>query len=304
MAQSTIYKGEKMQRLVLIIALGGGCIWFWSQNNNNHSGGVLDTTSSRAIAAGSFVPPILSDVPVNPTPDPTPNPNPSPDPDKKYPRKDCPYCKGSGVIEQGDGHVTECQHCELETFSVEVNKECCLVCKSCKCTCGDSCQCKHDKECEDSLSPLNISPATYIRVAGDTMKKAEREYRAKNFELSAIYIDQTHATLSSYDIFGDGSEKSEYDAILKKVKRARVMLKEKGVKVGGLVVFDAAAWKEFEEAYAAYVKKNEAKYAKSYSDRAGNSFNSGGSCSSGGCSSCGSSSMSGGCSSCGSGRRR
>ena len=73
------------------------------------------------------------------------------DKEKKYPRKDCPVCKGTGKYLSGDGiKMVDCGYCEPDEKSQEVihpeikihgdykkcsNPNC--ICKNCKCkNCG------------------------------------------------------------------------------------------------------------------------------------------------------------------------
>jgi hypothetical protein len=51
------------------------------------------------------------------------------DKEKKYPRKDCPVCKGTGKYLSGDGiKMVDCGYCEAETKDAPLapakNKEC------------------------------------------------------------------------------------------------------------------------------------------------------------------------------------
>jgi len=42
------------------------------------------------------------------------------DKEKKYPRKDCPVCKGTGKYLSGDGiEMVDCGYCEPESKSIE-----------------------------------------------------------------------------------------------------------------------------------------------------------------------------------------
>lgn len=66
------------------------------------------------------------------------------DKEKKYPRKDCPVCKGKGWYISGDGiKKVDCGYCEPETsdnLSALENKKCDnpnCKCENCKCkNCG------------------------------------------------------------------------------------------------------------------------------------------------------------------------
>jgi hypothetical protein len=69
----------------------------------------------------------------------------------KYDRKDCPECKGTGIITSGDGfEKTKCDYCEVKGISIvadlpilpELNVKCCP-----DCICGDNCQCDYPGQC-------------------------------------------------------------------------------------------------------------------------------------------------------------
>jgi hypothetical protein len=52
--------------------------------------------------------------------------------EKKYPRKNCPVCKGTGKYLSGDGiKMVDCGYCELETKDISTTQE--PKCKDSKC---------------------------------------------------------------------------------------------------------------------------------------------------------------------------
>jgi hypothetical protein len=60
------------------------------------------------------------------------------EPVKKYPRKNCPVCKGTGKYLSGDGiKMVDCGYCVItETSSSSVNNNCACdncTCKNCLC---------------------------------------------------------------------------------------------------------------------------------------------------------------------------
>jgi hypothetical protein len=66
------------------------------------------------------------------------------DVEKKYPRKNCPVCKGTGKYLSGDGiKMVDCGYCEPEVKSAEstLDKTKSPFCKCENCQCSD-CKCK------------------------------------------------------------------------------------------------------------------------------------------------------------------
>jgi hypothetical protein len=67
---------------------------------------------------------------------------------KKYPRKNCPVCKGTGKYLSGDGiKMVDCGYCEPETQSEVIHPEVKLYgsknkCENPNCKCKD-CKCKN-----------------------------------------------------------------------------------------------------------------------------------------------------------------
>jgi hypothetical protein len=65
------------------------------------------------------------------------------EPVKKYPRKNCPVCKGTGKYLSGDGiKMVDCGYCEPEKKEIasENNKKISNNCKCTKCKC-ENCGC-------------------------------------------------------------------------------------------------------------------------------------------------------------------
>lgn len=61
---------------------------------------------------------------------------------KKYPRKSCPVCKGTGKYLSGDGiKMVDCGYCEQESKEIN-NQNISCNCKLCKCT---NCVCNNLK---------------------------------------------------------------------------------------------------------------------------------------------------------------
>jgi hypothetical protein len=67
------------------------------------------------------------------------------DKEKKYPRKDCPVCKGTGKYLSGDGiKMVDCGYCEPESKDSVTHPEIKLYGESDKCT-NPNCKCKSCK---------------------------------------------------------------------------------------------------------------------------------------------------------------
>jgi hypothetical protein len=67
------------------------------------------------------------------------------DKEKKYPRKDCPVCKGTGKYLSGDGiKMVDCGYCEPESKDSVIHPEIKLYGESDKCT-NKNCKCKSCK---------------------------------------------------------------------------------------------------------------------------------------------------------------
>jgi hypothetical protein len=70
------------------------------------------------------------------------------DKEKKYPRKDCPVCKGTGKYLSGDGiKMVDCGYCEPDNKSEVVHPEIKLYGDRSKCT-NSNCKCK-DCKCKN-----------------------------------------------------------------------------------------------------------------------------------------------------------
>lgn len=67
------------------------------------------------------------------------------DKEKKYPRKDCPVCKGTGKYLSGDGiKMVDCGYCEPDDKSEITHPEIKIYGDPKKCT-NSNCQCKNCK---------------------------------------------------------------------------------------------------------------------------------------------------------------
>jgi hypothetical protein len=101
-----------MNKTILIIAALVVAFFVFRNTSNKGTDGKPVGDDQRATASVGLAGGVVGGgvTPDNPNPNPGP---PAPDEDK-YPRKDCPYCKGTGYIIQGDGHKTDCTRCEVK----------------------------------------------------------------------------------------------------------------------------------------------------------------------------------------------
>ena len=99
-----------MNKLLSVIILGS--VLFFT---NKYDGG----STAPVVIAGSVVKNIGNE------------------PVKKYPRKNCPVCKGTGKYLSGDGiKMVDCGYCLPESKTVSSNPNCdCLecICQNCSC---------------------------------------------------------------------------------------------------------------------------------------------------------------------------
>lgn len=132
-------------KVLVVVGLVAAAFLVGGHSPSGPAGGDdMHATAAVALAGGT----LNTDLPA-PAPGPAPGPKP--------PRKDCIYCKGTGKITNGDGHVTDCPHCaapstpdelfELQqkfTQIAEANaapKKCCVDCTCEKCNCVYPGQC-------------------------------------------------------------------------------------------------------------------------------------------------------------------
>jgi hypothetical protein len=82
--------------------------------------------------------------------------------DVKYPRKDCPVCKGKGWYISGDGiEKVDCGYCEPDKKE-EPTEELAKESSSCECGCNkDPCDCQN-REFIDDPPLVPVKPNTFI----------------------------------------------------------------------------------------------------------------------------------------------
>ncbi len=252
----------------------------------------MHATAAVALAGGA-----LGEVGPAPAPGPAPGPKP--------PRKDCIYCKGTGKITNGDGHVTDCPHCQApstpdELFELqqkfteiaEANaapKKCCVDCTCKKCNCVYPGQClveanggkpvhicdKETGECRIYSKPH--SDETYEQPAPPVVDDAAKIKKLDDLRTTAtkFYREKKYVLVFKYiqamdDILYSMPSSPAVDTFYKECNKARRNTEKK------ITLLDKAEYDKFLSEYNSYV----ASEAKRVAD---NQATNDDSCSSGSC---------------------
>jgi len=266
-------------KVLVVVGLVAAAFLVGGHSQSGPAGGDdMHATAAVALAGGTF----SAD---------SPSPSPGPSPGPKPPRKDCVYCKGTGKITQGDGHVTDCTYCEPDKDGPFSDKKCCVDCTCKKCNCVYPGQClveanngKPVKICDEKTgqcrfyaapdyefveqpapTPKPVVDPTDLYRLQELKASAVRCYKNKDYVMTFKYIQGIDNVLSH---MGPSDVVEQYR---KDATKARRNLEQK------IYLLDKAAYDKFLSEFNSYQANEAKKYADAQAE----------SCSSGSCSSSG-----------------